>query len=336
MVFRWFAMDAEAPLQVSVPALLDGVRVDRAVAMLAGISRAEAAALVAAGSITVDGRPVRARSQPLSQGDALSIVLRDDEQVLPGAEPDVPVTVVFADDQVIVVDKAPGLIVHPGAGRPSNTLVGGLLARFPDLVQLQADGVGDPRRPGVVHRLDRGTSGLLMVARTAGAYASLVAQLSSRTVTRRYLALVRGLPADDRGVVEAPIGRSTRDPLRMAVSPQGREARTRYRVLARYDGPEPAALLVVGLDTGRTHQVRVHLAAIGHPVIGDDRYGDARRGPLGQSLPADRLFLHAVRLGFDHPDTGVRCTWDALLPDDLAGLVDVPPSVRDTSTLPEL
>jgi 23S rRNA pseudouridine1911/1915/1917 synthase len=275
------------------------------------------------------------RSHPLSEGDELCIARPADRRALPGPEPDVAVTVVHADDQVIVVDKAPGTIVHPGAGHPDHTLIGGLLARFPDLADLQSGNVGDPRRPGVVHRLDRGTSGLLVVARTAEAYRSLVDQLASRSVTRRYVALVHGLPEDERGVVEAPIGRSARAPLRMAVSSQGREARTRYRVLARYDEPEPCALLVLGLDTGRTHQVRVHLSAIGHPVVGDDRYRDARHGALEDALPGGRLFLHAIRLGFDHPGTGERRTWESPLPADLLGAVEVPAAVTGGGTLPE-
>ncbi|HEY5246326.1 MAG TPA: RluA family pseudouridine synthase, partial [Acidimicrobiales bacterium] len=233
-------------------------------------------------------------------------------------EPDVELRVVHADAAVVVVDKPAGVVVHPGAGHAHGTLVAGLLARFPDLA-----GVGDPERPGIVHRLDRGTSGLLVVARTAAAYQSLTAQLAERTVGRRYVALVTGHVADDRGVVDAPIGRSSRTPTKMAVSANGRPARTAYRVLRRLAGQpaldQPSTLLALALETGRTHQIRVHLAAIGHPVVGDDRYGPPGRVG-GRALPAGRLFLHAAQLGFDHPGSGERVVWTSPLPDDLAGL----------------
>jgi 23S rRNA pseudouridine1911/1915/1917 synthase len=219
----------------------------------------------------------------------------------------VDVPVVAADEAVIVVDKPAGLVVHPGAGHRGGTMVHGLLARFPELA-----GVGQPDRPGIVHRLDAGTSGLLMVARTPAAYDSLVAQLAARTVERRYLACVWGAVASDSGVVDAPIGRSGTDPTAMAVVAEGRPARTGYEVLARFDHPVVATLLECRLETGRTHQARVHLAAIGHPLVGDARYGGQRA-----SLPADRPFLHAHRLGFDHPVSGRRCRYESPLPPDL-------------------
>jgi 23S rRNA pseudouridine1911/1915/1917 synthase len=171
-----------------------------------------------------------------------------------------------------------------------------------------------PDRPGIVHRLDKGTSGLLAVARSADAYRSLVEQLATRTMERRYLALVAGLVADDRGEVDAPIGRSLRTPTKMAITPRGRTARTTYRVVERrdVDSGSPTTLLELALQSGRTHQVRVHMAAIGHPVIGDARYGkpDARLG-------SGRFFLHAARLAFDHPVTGTRTEFEAPLPGDL-------------------
>src|SRR5439155_23772111 len=170
-----------------------------------------------------------------------------------------------------VVDKPPDLVVHPGAGNAAGTMVAGLLARFPELA-----GVGEADRPGVVHRLDKGTSGLLVVARTPAAYESLVGQLSSRSVERRYRTLVWGWPEPTTGLVDAPIGRSRRDPTRMAVAAGGREARTGYETERRYHEPVEAALLECRLETGRTHQIRVHLAAIGHPVVGDARYRGAR------------------------------------------------------------
>lgn len=315
-------MTATARLAVTVPALLDGVRVDRAVALLADVSRAQAAGLVSAGRVRVDGRVVAARSQVLRSGSTLEVDEVPDVPVLE-AEPGVAFEVVHEDDQLVVVDKPAGLVVHPGAGHRGGTLVSGLLARYPELAS-----VGDPSRPGIVHRLDRGTSGLLVVARTEAAYRSLVAQLSARTVSRRYLALVAGTVGEERGVVEAPVGRSSRAPTRMAVSSGGRPARTRYRVLRRYQEPLASSLLAVALDTGRTHQIRVHLAAIGHPVVGDDRYGP--RGRVGGALlPAGRLFLHAAELALDHPATGIRTCWRSPLPADLSRLLVEPPGLPD-------
>ena len=307
-------------LEVVVPALLDGMRADRAVAMVAGISRAVAASLVDAGRVDQDGSPIPSRSVPLRGGARLGVDLPGADAG-PDPDPDVPFTVVYEDDLVVVVDKPAGVVVHPGAGRTAGTLVSGLLARYPDL----AAG-GDTQRPGIVHRLDRGTSGLLAVARTSEAHRSLAAQLKDRTMGRRYLVLVAGHLAEDRGVVDAPIGRSVRRPTLMTVSAQGRPARTRYTVLRRYDEPFPSTFAAVKLETGRTHQIRVHLAAIGHPVVGDDRYGPAgRRG--GTLLAPGRLFLHAAELGFDHPGTGERVVTTAPLPTDLASAIGDPPAL---------
>lgn len=311
-----------AGLVVTVPALLEGVRVDRAVALLADVSRARAAELVAAGRVRVDGLAIAARSQVLRSGSTLEVDVLPEAPAL-AAEPGVVFEVVHEDDQIVVVDKPAGLVVHPGAGRRDGTLVSGLLARYPDLAP-----VGEPSRPGIVHRLDRGTSGLLVVARTEVAYRSLVAQLSARTASRRYLALVAGHVAEERGVVEAPVGRSSRSPTRMAVSSAGRPARSRYHALRRYRDPLPSTLLAVALDTGRTHQIRVHLAAIAHPVVGDDRYGPGGRVG-GSVLPSGRLFLHAAELALDHPTTGVRTRWRSALPADLAHVLVDPPGLPD-------
>lgn len=288
-----------------VPAALAGERVDRAVALLTGLPRSEVATLVADGRVRLDDRSVTTKSRRVAEGEVLSVELPEASVEALVAEAGVEVPVVHADDEVVVVDKPPGLVVHPGAGNETGTLVQGLLARFPELA-----GVGAADRPGIVHRLDAGTSGLLVVARTDAAYESLVAQLQARTVDRRYLALVGGAVEAPSGMVDAPIGRSERDPTRMAVRADGREARTRYEVRERFTEPAPATLLECRLETGRTHQIRVHLAAIGHPVLGDPRYG---RGPV----PAPRLFLHAHRLSFDHPSSGARLTFTSPLPADL-------------------
>ncbi len=303
-------------LSVVVPTSLDGVRVDRAVAFLADVSRSAVDDLVSSGRVAVDGRIVTSRSTRLVAGQTLDVDRPDEvDEPGPDPDPDVEFTVVHVDDQVVVVDKPAGLVVHPGAGHRSGTLVHGLVARFPDVAALPGLVGSEPDRPGIVHRLDRGTSGLMVVARTSEAYHSLVEQLSSRAVSRTYRALVLGTVEGESGVVDAPIGRSVSSPTRMAVSRRGKEARTRYRVEERYVLPAPTTLVQASLETGRTHQIRVHLAAIGHPVVGDEPYGQ------GRSLPGatvTRPFLHAYALAFDHPATGERLSWTSELPEDLA------------------
>lgn len=295
-----------------VPAPLDGQRIDRVVAMLTGLSRAEATALVQAGGVHVDDVAVTKRTERIHTGQI--VVIDVPEAVVPvgpEADPDVEVPVVHVDGHVIVIDKPAHLVVHPGAGHREGTLVNGLLARFPELAD-----VGDPARPGIVHRLDRGTSGLLMVARTQMAYEALVAQLGARTVLRRYRALAWGHPESLRGLIDAPIGRSARQPTKMAVVTDGKEARTSYEVEHRYVDPVEVSAITCRLETGRTHQIRVHLSAIGHPVVGDDRYHGIR-----QSLPCPRPFLHAEQLGFDHPVTGDHLVFESALPADLGAVL---------------
>jgi 23S rRNA pseudouridine1911/1915/1917 synthase len=302
-------------LAVTVPASLDGVRVDKAVALVADVSRSSVNTLIDEGRITVDGAPVRSRSTALHLGQELRID-QAEEHLPVGPDPDASVVfeVVHEDSEVIVVDKPAGLVVHPGAGHRTGTLVHGLLARYPELPAV-ADAVGaDPDRPGIVHRLDRGTSGLMVVARSPDAYRSLVAQLGEREVSRNYRVLVLGSVEGESGVVDAPVGRSVSSPTRMAVSRRGKEARTRYRVEQRFSEPAPTTLMTAALDTGRTHQIRVHLSAIGHPVVADEVYS------RGRSLPGaviSRPFLHAYALAFVHPGTGEQVSWTSELPDDL-------------------
>jgi 23S rRNA pseudouridine1911/1915/1917 synthase len=293
-----------------VPEALAGERVDRVVAMVTGLSRNEVAGLVEAGAVLLGGAVVTTRSARVRAGDELVVDVpeRDDEAAL-DAEPDVAVPVVHEDEHLLVIDKPPGLVVHPGAGQRSGTLVQGLLARYPEI-----RGVGDdPERPGIVHRLDKGTSGLLLVARTAQAYTALVAALAARDVRRQYRALVWGLVAAPRGLIDAPIGRSAREPTKMAIDERGKEARTRYEVRQRYAEPVEVTELICNLETGRTHQIRVHLRSIGHPVVGDARYRGER-----QSLPMGRPFLHAERLELAHPVSGESMAFESPLPDDLA------------------
>jgi len=216
---------------------------------------------------------------------------------------------------VLVVNKPAGMVVHPGAGQAGGTLAAAVLAHAPETA-----GVGGQRRPGIVHRLDKGTSGLLVVAKTRPAYDSLVAQLAARTVARRYLVVVHGLPTPSDGVIDAPIGRHPRDRVRMAVRPpgQGRRAVTRYRVLERFPAV-PAAYLEARLETGRTHQIRVHLAARGHPVLGDDTYRP--RSLPRPDLDPEGLALHAAELGFVHPLTGQPVAFAVAPPPRMARLL---------------
>jgi 23S rRNA pseudouridine1911/1915/1917 synthase len=296
-------VDAE---ELVVPDALAGERIDRAVALLTGWARTDVQRLLEDGSILVDGDTV-AKSRRLEPGEVIELL---DEPRVPGppaADAAIALDVRHEDDDVLVVSKPAGLVVHPGAGRPDGTLVNGLLARYPEIAA-----VGDPERPGIVHRLDRDTSGLLVVARSPRAYEALVRMMADREVERRYAALVWGHPDAPRGVIDAPIGRSVRRRNRMAVREGGRTARTAYAVVESFADP-PVALLECTLETGRTHQIRVHLQAIGHPVVGDPTYGGARQG-----LALGRPFLHAAEIGFAHPVTGERIDVTEPIPADLA------------------
>ncbi len=292
-----------------VPAALSGERLDRIVAFILDVSRSIATAVIAAGAVEVDGVPARSGKVRLEEGQQVRIdpdAVPVDEP--PQPDPSVTFRVIHEDDEVIVVDKPPGLVVHPGAGNPDGTLVNGLLARYPELAC-----VGEEIRPGIVHRLDAGSSGLLVVARTQAAADALIGQFADHGATRAYLALVWGHPAAPHGVIDAPIGRSRRDPLRMAVVADGRWARTEYRVLRRFDQPAELSLLECRLETGRTHQIRVHLSSIDHPLVGDPIYGQRR-----PKLQLDRPFLHAAELAFDHPASGERVAFSSELTPDLA------------------
>lgn len=310
-----------------VPGALDGERVDRALATLTGLSRREVNTLIDAGRVRIGRSVSTSRSRRVREGDRLELTgdLPSGGPEAPQADPAVDVPVVWSDEDVIVVDKPAGLVVHPGAGNPGGTLVNGLLALFPEIGALSGGGSA-ANRPGVVHRLDKGTSGLLAVARSRQGFESLTSQIGARTVGREYLALVVGRVESDAGVVDAPVGRSAADPTRMAVQVGGRHARTGYEVVSRFDppsagGPVACTLLRCRLETGRTHQVRVHFASIGHPVVGDERYGPRKPGPF-PALRAGRHFLHAAKLSFDHPATAERMSFDSPLPADLAAVLD--------------
>jgi 23S rRNA pseudouridine1911/1915/1917 synthase len=298
----------------TVPAALAGERLDRIVALVLDVSRSVAAHVIDNAGVTVDDQEATSGKVRLGEGQVITI----DPGAMPvetAPQPDAAVEfgIVHVDDDVIVIDKPAGLVVHPGAGNAEGTLVNGLLARFPEL-----EGVGgDPIRPGIVHRLDAGSSGLLVVARHTDAADDLIGQFSDHHATRVYRALVWGHPAAPHGIIDAPVGRSRRDPLRMAVVADGRWARTEYRVLERYDSPAELALLECELETGRTHQIRVHLSSINHPLVGDPVYGQRR-----PKLQVERPFLHAAELAFDHPGSGERVRYTSELAADLQARLD--------------
>jgi len=296
----------------TIPSALHDQRIDRVVALISDVSRSATASLIGAGGVTLDGVVVTAGKIKVREGQSISVdtaLLPTKE--MPTADPSIEVDVVYSDADVVVVNKASGIVVHPGAGNPSGTLVNGALVLFPEMAH-----VGDPLRPGVVHRLDAGTSGLMLMARSQPAYEALVLALSERRITRRYETLVWGHPAVTSGVIDAPIGRDHRDPTKMAVVVDGRFARTRYEVRKIFDKPMATSLIECELDTGRTHQIRVHLASIGHPVVGDPTYGGAR-----SSLSSPRPLLHAASLAFVHPVTGQEMKFVAEIPDDMARII---------------
>ncbi|HSH21322.1 MAG TPA: RluA family pseudouridine synthase [Candidatus Caenarcaniphilales bacterium] len=273
---------------VTVPAGARSQRADRVVADAAGMSRSQIQRLIEDGRLTLEGRQVKANTV-LPPGAQVTLDLPEPTSSELHGE-DIPLNVVYEDDDVLIIDKPSGLMTHPAPGQDSGTLVNALLARG----GRQAWGnVGGADRPGIVHRLDRDTSGLLIVARNDHAQRALMAQLKARRVKKTYLGLVAGQVPAEIGRIEAPIGRDPRHPTRMAVAPDGRPATTGYRVGERFDR---WTLLELDLLTGRTHQLRVHLASIGHPIAGDPVYGTgpARRGPDR----LERLFLHSWRIEF--------------------------------------
>lgn len=308
---------AEGPVVVGrVAAELAGARLDRFVAELPAVgTRSQAKRLIDAGRVRVDG-VVRKSSFPLRADAEVAVALFEAPATDIVAEP-LPLAVLYEDADLLAIDKPPGLVVHPAPGWRSGTLVNALAHRLGTLA-----GVGAPDRPGIVHRLDRDTSGVILVAKTAAAHRHLARQFRDRTVDKRYLAVVRGVVSAPTGVVDRPIGRHAHERKRMSVhSPRGRPAVTRWTVIERFRG---ATLLRVHPETGRTHQIRVHLAAIGHPVVGDPVYGVRRRGgsDAGPLATFPRQALHAEEIRFRLPTGGAPIAVAAPLPADLHQLVD--------------
>jgi 23S rRNA pseudouridine1911/1915/1917 synthase len=299
-----------------VPHEAAGERLDRYLADHYDVPRNRVQSWIREGRVAVNGVAARP-SQRLREGEGLSCSPRSIEQPEDLLPEQGPLALLHEDADIVVLNKPAGLVVHPGAGRERGTLVHRLLWRYPEIAQ-----VGGAGRPGIVHRLDRGTTGVLVIARSERAYAILSTAFAERRIDKIYLAVAYGSPRPPQGLVELAVGRHPRRRKEMAVAPAGRPARTRYRAIAAAAG---ISVLRVGLETGRTHQIRVHLKAIGHPLVGDPVYGEARWRSL---VPPARRYLegfarpalHAWRIAFDHPRTGGRTLHEAPIPADLLEL----------------
>ncbi len=289
---------------IVVPSELDGERADKVVSVLLEIARSESREAFDGARVSLGGIPMRP-SQRVLRGDVIEVELVGRAVGLV-PDPSVPFSVVYEDGDLVVVDKPVGVVVHPPSDRAAPSLVHGLIARYPEII-----GVGVDGRWGIVHRLDRDTSGLLVVARTHRAHDALSGLMRSRRVSRRYLALVAGAFDAARGTIDAPIGRDPSNPTRMRIDRAGRRSITHYRRLATW-ADRDLSLVYVALETGRTHQIRVHMQAIDHPIVGDPSYGR----PCGVADPG-RPWLHAHRLVFDHPFSAQRVDVTAELPSDL-------------------
>ncbi|MBV9786045.1 MAG: RluA family pseudouridine synthase [Acidisphaera sp.] len=308
---------------VIAPAEADGERVDRFLAAAIGtLSRSRVKALIEAGRARRDQEVLTEPSESVRPGRCYSLAVPAPVAALPQAQP-IPLAILYEDAELIVLDKPPGLVVHPAPGNPDGTLVNALLAHCGDTLP----GIGGERRPGIVHRLDKDTSGVMVVAKTERALAALSAAFAARDLDRAYLALCWGVPSPARGDIAAPIGRDPRDRKRMAVVARGKPALTRYRTLRQWQ--LAAAWLECRLASGRTHQIRVHLAHAGHPLVGDPVY--LRRTPAKAAglpeplrralLDFPRQALHATRLGFAHPATGEPLSFESPPPADMTALL---------------
>ncbi len=303
-------MGADENLHVtfSLEAAHEGTRIDRVLSLLLECSRSYVQKLIADGRVSVDGHPLTTKSAP-ARGGQVDVLLPPPE-VLTVRPQAIPLDIVYEDDELLVVDKPRGMVVHPAPGNEDGTLVNALLYHC----QGRLSTINGVLRPGIVHRIDKDTSGLLMVAKTDQAHASLSAQLSAHTIVRRYTALVMGNLTEEAGTVDAPIGRDPKNRLRMAVVSQGgRQAVTHWRVLKRFGA---YTLLEARLETGRTHQIRVHMAHIRHPLVGDLVYG-----PQRQALFSEGQLLHAGTLGFVHPVSGTYMEFHSPVPPVFAAVL---------------
>jgi 23S rRNA pseudouridine1911/1915/1917 synthase len=303
----------------------DGLRLDRFLALaLPDLSRSRIKALILDGRVTREGTVVDDPSRKVKTGEAFRISIPPATPAVPAAQ-EIPLEILHEDAQLVVLVKPAGLTVHPAPGNPDKTLVNALIAHC----GASLSGIGGVARPGIVHRLDKDTSGVMVVAKTDAAHHSLTAQFQGRTIERAYLALVWGVPRPASGRIEGAIGRSTRDRKKMAVvSRGGKAAATRYRTLRTFG--RAASLIECRLETGRTHQIRVHMTHLGHPLVGDPAYGRARHRAAPELPPAARNMLdgfrrqalHAAVLGFDHPESGRRLRFEAPIPADFANLLN--------------
>ena len=320
-------------LEVIVAGDEGSTRLDRVLAArLAELSRSRLKALILAGQVTIKNAPVRDPAYHVARGDTITIDVPEAAAAEPAPE-DIALDIVYEDDDIIVIDKPKGLVVHPAAGHETGTLVNALIAHC----GASLSGIGGVKRPGIVHRLDKDTTGLLVAAKNDRAHQSLTAQFADHGRTggmrRGYMAFVWGVPNRQRGTIDAPIDRHAHAREKMAVREGGREAITHWELQESFqgrDGKPVAALLACQLETGRTHQIRVHLAHIGHPLLGDAVYGPhfktkaSHLGPQSQAALAalDRQALHAYLLALEHPKTGAILEWISDLPEDLARLRD--------------
>jgi 23S rRNA pseudouridine1911/1915/1917 synthase len=290
-----------------------GLRLDRYLtSVLTGISRTTVQQLIVDGSVLVNGSPSKP-GYALRSGDEVQVYSLAQKNKATNVKPQaLPLNIVYEDKDLLVVNKAAGMVVHPAPGHHDDTLVNALLSRYPDIQK-----EGTEQRPGIIHRLDKDTSGLIIVARNAATQVALAEQMKRQEIVKRYLALVEGVVSLDQCSIDAPIGRNPRHRQQMAITAVGsREARTHFRVLERF---QRHTLLLVELETGRTHQIRVHLKAIGHPIVGDSVYGS---GSVIRGSTLKRQFLHAYQLRFTHPTTGAIMDLEAPLPDDLKAVLD--------------
>lgn len=309
-------MNQESRLSATIPAELTGQRLDQALpALFKDITRSRLQQWIEDGRVTLNGRAPRKRDK-VKEGDAVEIMVPPPVDSGWKAQA-LPLVFVHEDNELLVINKPPGLVVHPGAGNPEGTLLNALIAHAPKLARLP--------RAGIVHRLDKDTSGLLVVAKTESARQNLIGQLQEHAVEREYLAIVNGVMVAG-GTIEAPIGRHRTQRTRMAVSSQGKPAVSHYRVMKKY---RSHTLVQVNLESGRTHQIRVHMAHLHYPVVGDPVYGGRLKIPAGSSEKLKdvlrgfkRQALHALKLSLIHPETGKRVQWATSVPEDMSKLME--------------